>query len=198
MAGVASPARTHPFVCPRCATRFKKPGTCTLCASVLVPGDEVIPERPRHHAAPSSPWDAVTFAVSATCIVVAVVFAVGTVTLMAVIVTGAVTVGLLVAPLRDPYRPDVGDGLARAVRSTRRDGSLLDGAALTQTAVISSRNPVGCAGLLVGVGLPIVLIRPDEHATVVASALTITGFVVAWVRKVRREQRMVAGRGVPL
>jgi hypothetical protein len=129
----------------------------------------------------------------------ALLLAWGEVTLWGVVPSGALSIGLLFVPVRRWRGKEAGEQLGDNVRSVQFDGhALQDGAARVAAVTTSSRNPVGCIGLVVGVVLPLVFVRWGHPPTIVAALLAITAFVLAWVRRHLRETEATAGRGVPL
>jgi hypothetical protein len=85
------------------------------------------------------------------------------------------------------------------LRAAPSDGHpLVDGSARQIAAVTSTRLPTGCAGMLFGVVFPLATIRPDHPETLVAAFVASLGFLAAWIRRIRREGEVSAGKGVPL
>ena len=133
------------------------------------------------------------------CAPASVALAWGQTTLWGVVPCALVTVALVVAPVTRWTKSDVNEEIEGFARAAPFDGhALQEGAAREMAAVTSSRRPIGCVGLFVGVVLPLILIRPEYPATIAAGVLAALGFLLAWIRRVRRETEASAGRGVPL
>ena len=190
---------SHRFVCTGCHIRFTSVRDCPVCGAPVVPLAELptvadrsmLPPEPRPHE------------MSAVLAVIAVALGIGLAwgesTIWGVVPCAVITIGLLCAPIQRWDRKDVGDELGEFVRRTPPDGhALQDGAARATAAVTSPRRPVGCAGLLFGFVVPLVTVQWDQVETIVAAVSVIAGFVLAWIRRVRRETEASAGRGVPL
>lgn len=190
---------THRFVCTGCHIRYTSVRTCPLCGGRVVPLAE-LPEVPDTSMRPPQPRaHEISAVLAAIGVAGAIVLAWGTVTMWGVVPCAVVTVGLLVAPIARWDRPDAGDHLAAFMRRAPSDGhGLQDGAAREMTASWSARRPVGCAGILFGVLVPLVAVRWDQLQTIAAAVCAIAAFVLAWTRRVRRESEASAGRGVPL
>jgi hypothetical protein len=111
----------------------------------------------------------------------------------------ALTIGLLLVPVTRWRGRDAGEELGDYVKATPFDGhAMQDGLARQAAVVTTSRNPIGCIGLFIGVLLPLLTVRWDHAGTVGAALAAIGGFVLAWIRRHRREAEASAGRGVPL
>jgi hypothetical protein len=195
-------AESHPFICRGCHVRYTHPGTCQICGSDIVveaewPTDPALaaaamrgPEPARHEGMAASALIAVALAVS---------LAWGEVTLWGVVPSGALTLGLLFVPVTSWRGREAGDQLGDQVRDVPFDGhALQDGAARAAAIATTSRNPIGCIGLAVGVVLPLAFVQWSHPPTIVAGAAAIVGFVLAWIRRHLRETEASAGRGVPL
>ncbi len=196
---MADPLDSHRFVCRGCRVRYTHRGQCEICGSDIVveaewPLDErgamVLPE-PRLHGF------AAAFALVAAGASVALAW--GEPTLWGVVPCAVITVALVLAGVTRWPRKEPGDELGAMAREASFDGhALQEGAAREIAAVTSARRPIGCAGLFFGVLLPLVMIRPESPATIAAGLIATAGFVVAWIRRIRRETEASAGRGVPL
>jgi hypothetical protein len=179
--------------------RYAHRGQCQICGSDIVveaewPLDErgtmELPE-PRIHGL------AAAFAVLAA--IGAVALAWGESTLWGVVPCAVITIVLVFVGATTWPRKEPGDELGAMARQASFDGhALQEGAAREIAAVTSARRPIGCAGLFFGVLLPLVMIRPESPATIAAGLGATGGFVVAWIRRIRRETEASAGRGVPL
>jgi hypothetical protein len=179
--------------------RYAHGGQCEICGADIVveaewPFDDtgaMVPPEPRPHI-----LSAAFALVSAGG---AVVLAWGETTLWGVAPCAVITIVLVFARVTRWPRTEPGDELGELARQAPFDGhALQEGAARATAAVTSTRLPIGCAGLFFGVVLPLALIRPETPATVVAGLAAVAGFVVAWIRRLRRETEASAGRGVPL
>jgi hypothetical protein len=138
-------------------------------------------------------------ALALVAVAVASFLAWGEPTLWGVVPSGALTVGLLFVPVTRWRGKDAGEQLGEHVRNVPFDGhAMQDGAARAAAVVTTSRNPIGCIGLAVGVVLPLVFVQWGHPPTVVAGVAAVCGFVLAWVRRHLRESEATAGRGVPL
>lgn len=187
------------FVCRGCRVRYRHGGQCANCGSEIVveaewpfdDGGSMAPPRARAH-----PVLAVT---AAACVPVSIGLAWGEPTIWGVVPCSIITVGLLVAPVTPWTRKDPGEEMSEFAREAGVGmHPLQDGAAREMAAVTSTARPIGCAGIAFGVLAPLVVVRPEHPLTVVAGVVAVVGFVVSWVRRVRRTGEAAAGKGVPL
>jgi hypothetical protein len=190
---------THRFVCAGCHTRFTSVRQCPVCGSPVVPLAELplVPDRSMRPPAPKLHELSAGAALLAAALAIGLGW--GEPVLWGVVPCVAITLALVFAPIARWEHKEAADVLAAHVRATPADGHpLQDGAARAATAVTSTRRPVGCAGLAFGVVFPLVMIRPEHPATVASGILAVVAFVLAWIRRVRRESEASAGRGVPM
>jgi hypothetical protein len=195
-------AKSHPFICRGCHVRYTHLGTCEICGSDIVVAAEW-PEDPARAAqamrGPEAKPHVIMAALSVLAVAASVVLAWGEVTLWGVVPCGAVTIGLLFVPVQRWRRKDAAEELSDYLRTAPFDGhAMQDGVAREVAVQTTSRNPIGCIGLIVGVVLPLAFVRWSYPPTIVAGVAAIAGFVIAWVRRHLRETEATAGRGVPL
>jgi hypothetical protein len=130
---------------------------------------------------------------------VAIALAWGETTLWGIVPCVALTMGLLIVPVTRWRGRDAGEELGDYVKAAPFDGhAMQDGLARQAAVVTTPRNPIGCIGLFIGVLLPLITVRWDDLTTAVAAIAAVAGFVLAWLRRHRREAEATAGRGVPL
>jgi hypothetical protein len=194
------PLERHRFVCRGCHIRYTHAGRCQNCGSEIVieaewpvdPDDAAMaPPEPRRHL--------VAALLAALCVPTSIALSWGETTMWGVVPCAIATGGLLVAPVSPFRRRDVGEEMSAIARQAPvGNHPLQEGAAREMAAVTSSERPIGCVGMFFGVLAPLIVVRPDEPITVVAGVLAAVGFVLAWVRRVRRTSEAAAGRGVPL
>lgn len=197
---MADPLERHRFVCRGCHVRYTHGGRCENCGSEIVvevewpvepDPDAMAPPRPRPHL--------VSGAIAGACVPTSLGLAWGEPTMWGVVPCAVVTVGLLVAGVNPFTKKDVGEEMGAYARQAEVGAHpLQEGAAREMAAITSSARPIGCAGMFFGIVCPLLVVRPDDPATVVAGVTAAVGFVLAWVRRVRRTDEAAAGRGVPL
>jgi hypothetical protein len=197
---MSDPLERHRFVCRGCRVRYTHIGQCENCGSeIVVEAEWPVEPDANAMAAPRPHPHVVSASVAALCVPVSVGLAWGEPTMWGVVPCGIVTVALLVARVSPWTKKDVGEEMGAFTRQVDVGSHpLQEGAAREMAAVTSSARPIGCAGLFFGVVAPLVVVNLDEPVTVAAGVLAVLGFVLAWVRRVRRTGEAAAGRGVPL
>lgn len=189
----------HRFICTGCHIRFTSVRECPVCGSPVVPIVELPAVPDRSMRPPEPARHEISFVLAVIAGVLAVPLAWGETTIWGVVPCGLLTAVLLVAPIRRWEQREPGDELGSMVRAVPFDGyAIQEGAARAVAAGTSRRVPVGGAGLMFGVLWPLITIQPSEPETIAAAGLAIGGFLLAWIRRVRREAEASAGRGVPL
>jgi len=190
---------THRFICTGCHTRFTSVRDCPVCESPVVPLAELTYTVDRSMQPPRAQPHVLLGLVASGSVVLSIGLAWGYVTIWGVVPCAVLTSILLFAPIARWERREPGDELGAMLRQAPSDGHpMVDGSARQITAVTSTRLPTGCAGMLFGIVFPLVTIRPEHPATVIAGLAACVGFVVAWLRRIRREGEVSAGKGVPL
>ena len=157
---MADPLDRYRFVCRGCHARYTHRGECEICGSEIVVEAEWPRSDERSMVAPEPRPHIGTALLAMVCAPASVALAWGQTTLWGVVPCALVTVALVVAPVTRWTKSDEEiEGFARAAPF---DGhALQEGAAREMAAVTSSRRPIGCVGLFVGVVLPLILIRPE-------------------------------------
>jgi hypothetical protein len=182
--------------------RYTHIGTCEICGSDIVP-DVEWPTDPalvaRAMQGPEAKAHRFVAALALLAVALSVALAWGEVTLWGVVPCGLMTVVFVFHPITRWRGREAGEELGEYMKAVPFDGhAMQDGLAREAAVITTSRTPVGCAGMLIGVVLPLALVQWDDPTTVVAGVVAIAGFVLAWVRRHLREVEASAGRGVPL
>lgn len=190
---------THRFICTGCHTRFTSVRECPVCESPVVPLAELTYTVDRSMQPPRARPHLVSGSVAVVAVALSIGLAWGHVTIWGVAPCAVLTLILVLAPIARWEHREPGDELGALVREAPSDGHhLVDGSARQTAATTSTRGPIGCAGVLFGVIFPLVTVRPEHPVTVVAGGAACVGFIVAWIRRIRRETEASAGKGVPL